>query len=75
MRFPYQVFLPLIILILSCATNPYLPEDYKKQYTEQHDSQEADLVVRFGDIDNLGFGWPAGYDPFSGKPTDKHDFP
>jgi hypothetical protein len=30
------------------------------------DTSEADLVVRTGDIDNLNFGWPDGFDPFSG---------
>jgi OOP family OmpA-OmpF porin len=35
---------------------------------------EADLLVRTGDINNLGFGWPAGFDPFSGKST-SHGYP
>jgi outer membrane protein OmpA-like peptidoglycan-associated protein len=32
-------------------------------------------VVRTGDINNLGFGWPKNYDPFSGKSTPAHPFP
>jgi outer membrane protein OmpA-like peptidoglycan-associated protein len=36
---------------------------------------EADLLVRTGDINNLGFGWPEGFDPFSGKSTPGHDYP
>ena len=36
---------------------------------------EADLLVRTGDINNLGFGWPEGFDPFSGKPTPGHGYP
>ena len=36
---------------------------------------EADLVVRTGDINNLGFGWPQGFDPFSGKSTPAHGYP
>jgi uncharacterized repeat protein (TIGR01451 family) len=36
---------------------------------------EADLMLRTGDIDNLGFGWPAGFDPFSGNSTPSHGFP
>ena len=36
---------------------------------------EADLVVRTGDINNLGFGWPPGFDPFSGKSTPPHGYP
>lgn len=35
----------------------------------------ADLTVRVGDIDNLGFGWPVGFDPFSGDSTPAHRFP
>jgi OOP family OmpA-OmpF porin len=36
---------------------------------------EADLVVRTGDINNLGFGFPKGYDPFSGESTPPHPYP
>lgn len=38
-------------------------------------SPEADLVVRSGDINNLGFGWPPGFDPFSGLSTPIHPGP
>jgi OmpA-OmpF porin, OOP family len=34
--------------------------------------READLLVRTGDINNLGFGWPAHFTPFSGKSTPPH---
>ncbi|HUJ31485.1 MAG TPA: OmpA family protein [Candidatus Acidoferrum sp.] len=36
---------------------------------------EADLLVRTGSINNLGFGWPQGFDPFSGESTPPHGFP
>lgn len=36
---------------------------------------EARLMVRVGDIDNLGFDWPSGFDPFSGNSTPSHSFP
>lgn len=36
---------------------------------------EADLVVLVGDIDNLGFGWPEGFDVFSGQSTPGHSYP
>ncbi|MCX7034197.1 MAG: OmpA family protein [Arenimonas sp.] len=39
------------------------------------DGPEADLVVQLGDIDNLGFGWPEGFTPFSGRSTPAHAFP
>lgn len=50
------------------------PEWYEK-YEIKKFTEEADLVVRVGDIDNLGFGWPLNYDPFSGKETPSHSFP
>jgi hypothetical protein len=49
--------------------------DWSQKSVTLHDTPEADLMVRTGDIDNLGFGWHSdsrGYDidPFSGEPTD-----
>ena len=38
-------------------------------------TREARLMVRTGDIDNLGFGWPAGFDPFTGNNTPAHSYP
>jgi outer membrane protein OmpA-like peptidoglycan-associated protein len=39
------------------------------------DGPEADLLIRVGDIDNLGFGWPRDFNPFSGQSTPPHSFP
>jgi outer membrane protein OmpA-like peptidoglycan-associated protein len=36
---------------------------------------EADLIIRIGDVDNLGFGWPEGFDPFCGRMTEAHYYP
>lgn len=36
---------------------------------------QADLVVRTGDIDNLGFGWRDDFNPFCGGTTSSHSFP
>ena len=49
--------------------------DWAMRYERTENSPEADLVVRTGDINNLGFGWPKNYDPFSGKSTPAHPFP
>lgn len=50
------------------------PADWK---LHRHSARggEADLVVRVGDVDNLGFGWPVDFDPFSGASTPPHAFP
>ena len=45
------------------------------QYERTKGGAEADLVVRTGDINNLGFGWPQGFDPFSGQSTPQHAYP
>jgi OmpA-OmpF porin, OOP family len=36
---------------------------------------EADLLVRIGAVSNFGFGWPNGFDPFSGNSTPSHAYP
>lgn len=49
--------------------------DWALRYERTQGGPEADLVVRTGDINNLGFGWPKDFDPFSGKSTPAHPFP
>ncbi len=49
--------------------------DWSKQNIVLANTPEADWMLRIGDIDNLGFGWPKGFIPFSGKSTDPHNFP
>lgn len=36
---------------------------------------EGDMMIRTGDIDNLGFGWPENFSPFSGNNTPSHFYP
>ncbi|MCS7073101.1 MAG: carboxypeptidase-like regulatory domain-containing protein, partial [Bacteroidia bacterium] len=38
-------------------------------------TRQADVMIRVGDIDNLGFGFPENFDPFSGRATDVHPYP
>ncbi len=38
-------------------------------------SIDSDMIVLVGDMDNLGFGWPPGFDVFSGNPTPVHSYP
>ncbi|WP_146908904.1 OmpA family protein [Arenimonas daejeonensis] len=52
-----------------------LPEEWKQIRRVEKDGPEADLLVQLGDIDNMGFGWPEGFDPFTGKSTPVHRFP
>ena len=50
-------------------------KDWALEYERTVGGPEADLVVRTGDINNLGFGWPKGFDPFSGQSTPGHPWP
>jgi len=51
----------------------------KDHWAEPHrastDQPWADLVVRTGDVDNFGFGWRRGFNPFSGETTESHPYP
>ena len=38
-------------------------------------SIDSDMIVLVGDMDNLGFGWPPGFDVFSGMSTPVHQYP
>jgi hypothetical protein len=50
-------------------------EDWAPEHLEILDHSEAELLVRHGSINNLGFGWPPGFDPFSGASTPAHRYP
>lgn len=49
--------------------------DWKANSATLKNTSEADVMVRVGDIDNLGFGFAEDFNPFTGKPTDIHPFP
>ncbi len=49
--------------------------DWSLQQVCLENTPEAALMIRTGDIDNLGFGWPLEFDPFSGESTPGHGFP
>lgn len=50
-------------------------DNWQQQYAVLKNTAEAEIVIRTGDIDNLGFGWAEGFNPFSGKSTDVHGYP
>jgi hypothetical protein len=71
----------LLVLLSPTGPDPALAqgakvkEDWTLEHQEILNHPEAELLVRHGSINNLGFGWPAGFDPFSGASTPAHDFP
>jgi outer membrane protein OmpA-like peptidoglycan-associated protein len=49
--------------------------DWSLQFLVLKNTAEADLMIRVGDIDNLGFGFAEEFNPFAGWSTPTHDFP
>lgn len=39
------------------------------------DGPDAELMVQIGDMDNFGFGFPDGFDLFTGRSTPVHSYP
>jgi outer membrane protein OmpA-like peptidoglycan-associated protein len=73
-RISYVVFY-CVLSLLATATMNGQTSNWSAKTERTVNGSEADLVVRTGDINNLGFGWPQGFDPFSGKSTPTHNFP
>lgn len=71
----------LLLSIVIAALNSYAQRqtendgDWSSQYLVLKQTAEADLMIRVGDIDNLGFGFDEDFNPFSGKSTYSHGFP
>lgn len=59
------------------AQNPTVSSDkvWSKQSEVLKNAYEAEYIIRIGDIDNLGFEFPEGFDPFCGRLTDAHAYP
>lgn len=49
--------------------------DWSKQFLVLRNTAEADLMIRVGDIDNLGFGFEEEFNPFTGRSTGSHGYP
>jgi hypothetical protein len=65
--------------LIAFAQNNANDGDWKSNYVVLNKTPQAEMMIRGGDIDNLGFGWNQGsntkFDPFSGKSTEAHGFP
>jgi outer membrane protein OmpA-like peptidoglycan-associated protein len=83
--FPLNLF-PMkrivLFLILNISATAGFPQrstdtdgDWSVQFLVLTNTREADLMIRVGDIDNLGFKFDRDYNPFSGWSTPSHPFP
>jgi outer membrane protein OmpA-like peptidoglycan-associated protein len=85
MNFPHRftrlaLTLCLFLALVECSAGQapakfVAPASWAAKTERTVGGPEADLLVRTGDINNLGFGWPEGFDPFSGKSTPGHGYP
>lgn len=62
-------------LTFAQVTTVSADKDWSKQQAVLKNTIEADYIIRAGDVDNLGFGWPDDFDPFCGRMTNSHEFP
>jgi OmpA-OmpF porin, OOP family len=72
---PAEPPLPVAAPVVPVAASGDQSKDWTLKYERTEGGPEADLVVRTGDINNLSFGWPQGFDPFSGNSTPPHQWP
>jgi len=49
--------------------------DWSATYVQLYDTEETELMVRVGDIDNFGYGWSENFNPFTGAETEVHPYP
>lgn len=66
------VVLPFVAFAQKTATED---KDWAKHGAQLKGSLEAEWIIRVGDVDNLGFGWPEGFDPFCGRMSESHGYP
>lgn len=75
---------PKPVPMVAVAATGDQARDWALEYERTVSGPEADLVVRTGDINNLGFGWKyydwntkqtKFLDPFSGQSTQPHQWP
>ncbi len=71
----FFIFLILFLFNYSAAQDSLSNGNWANKYELLRNTPEAALMVRTGDIDNLGFGWPVGFNPFSGANTPSHGYP
>lgn len=57
------------------AASPTPADAWPKPDKVVRDGPDAELMVQIGDVDNFGFGFPEGFDLFTGRSTPVHSYP
>lgn len=69
------ILLMTVVSFSALATTDSNNGDWSDKTVSLRNTEEADLMVRVGDIDNVGFGFEEGYNPFTAEETSSHGFP
>jgi outer membrane protein OmpA-like peptidoglycan-associated protein len=70
------IALPFLATVATAASQTVTSDqDWKAQAVSLKGTPEAEFIIRVGDVDNLGFGWPEKFDPFCGRMTQSHAYP
>ncbi|MDF1550369.1 MAG: OmpA family protein [Bacteroidales bacterium] len=70
----YLIFLLITTYSAIIAQNE-VDSEWSENYVLLKNSSEGEYLIRIGDVDNLGFGWEDGFNPFKGGTTNSHNFP
>jgi len=71
-------FFPFLLIIMHASAQVKTvsaDSEWKQQQAVLKKTMEAEFIIRVGDIDNLGFGWPESFDPFCGRMSESHAYP
>lgn len=72
----FFVFMAMCILQVKAQVSTVSSDSkWDSQQVILKNTSEAGYIIRLGDVDNLGFGWPEGFDPFCSRMTESHDYP
>lgn len=66
-------FASFSVIAVSEEVNPL--DDWSREHVVVSGGSQADLIVRYGDVDNFGVGFDEGYDPYSGQVSATHAYP
>lgn len=61
--------------LIGCIQSVSAQLDWKQPTVYTYNGKEAEILYRYGDVDNMNMGWSPGYNPFSGNNTLPHIFP
>ncbi|HRO62432.1 OmpA family protein [Thermomonas sp.] len=72
---PAQTAAPAAAQAAQATASPPAADAWPAPDKVERDGPDAELMVQIGDMDNFGFGFPDGFDLFTGRSTPVHSYP